>query len=1739
MFIEGTTGTVYAWEPASRELPVETAGEVDVQIPAGTENPEEGDRSVYGGEGEPVPGKVKKQAEGETSVSDETESPAEGETPVPDETENPAGGETSVPDETENPVGGETPEPDESESPAEGETPEPDESESPTEDGETDASAEKPVVSENTISENTISENTTEDEADQVVEEWSGAHSVGEPPLMTEGADGYAASAYSSISPAAEGIRRQTPGISEIIDRYKAYPWSLNVADTYSEKPSTTNPYKAGHLTGSSLENTLNLLNFIRYVAGIPADVTLNEDYIELTQAGALVNCVNKKLTHEPEQPDGFPDDLYAKAKRGCGSSNIAWNYGNMAQSLLKGWMFDGDSGNIDRMGHRRWVLNPSMTQTGFGTVGAYSAMYAFDSKGSSITDYVAWPAQNMPIELMNGSGTPWTLSLGSDYEKANFQNVSVTLRDVTNNKSWNFSSSKANGVFKVNIEYFGMPNCIIFRPNDVSYSKNSQFQVTVKGIKTKDGKEATVSYNVDFFSLSDLPKEVERVTLDKVKLHLLLDEEGKNQGALHASLEPSNAEDKTLTWNSLNEAVAKVNENGVVTAVGVGETTVTATAVNKMQAACTVKVSDYSLSADGIEFDENTGIYDLGFQLQGGGLQGEGKKLTVKDGGNPATDVIWWSSENQNVAAVDADGVVTPVGVGEARIWANVENGLKILSCEVKVENVQLPDMQMRESRRTMKKGETGQLKVYLSPSDTKWGKNGQKYIKWMSDSDAVAFAFQNEDGTISGNTVTVAACEVGKATITAEIVDEAGQPAGDGVKGKASCEVVVQQTAMLPAEADRPCPIALTNVQSTLQDVALPEGWSWKYPDTSLAQFAGQRSKTFPAAYQTSEDALPAETLLPVYFLTVESISVRVKHADETNVVRDVSVLKSGWVAHCYVNYSFEETLEQFEEKNAELENNTWYQNQKKELLNWLDKSIILSSSNPQVIRVESVKNAAGKTTLSAAAPGDAALKAELRLGSRTFKTSCKLTVAENAEADFKVTWLGHFAKTGEEDSHRYAAQLGDFPTEAPGGINSGIRLEMTGVTRLTVKSSNSKVVALKSSTVKPAGTVQFEIPLMVRAAGTAQITVTGDDPAKTSHTLTLVVTDACPGISEETVTVNTWQIGGTDFSLYAAKDASGSFYQITDVYLEDVEKFARNSDKFVLTSENAPDGSRRNCSITAKADTETGTYKMRLYVRAGEEKAYDLPLTVKVVSAVPKCSVRQKNKLNLFYRDTKSLLSIDTEEKIDSVSLTGCNYLVELSSDGGYYVKPGQGATLNSVKKGTLKIQMEGWKPFEVPFTVGVEKQAIKISPVTDTVTLYPKYGLVSARIGIKNAGTFPWENLKIEGYSTARAKGNYEPILRQEEQSLLLKGKNLNQAENVRMTIRLRGSNWTESVDLTCNVKVNMGQPAITLENKTLQLNANEAYKGYDAASTAVKWKGGGVVTTDHGVRVSVYCDPKDARAKALVSDSSVIFSVGKYNGCYQVKVRLNNKTVAKGTYKYTVQAAKDGKIWKTPLVLKVVDTAPDKAVKIVAKGSIDVLSREGSFMTLTPSLKAVGGEFLIPESGEVGLTGRDAHLFRATWSLDGKTIELRARENVTLVTKYQYTVTPLLILRNVNGETEEVKAPTVKFKVKQGSAKVTALPKTALMYSSAYNAVEIDMQAVLKGAPAPEIERVVLSGNTDAFAYVYNKEGKGTLTMRDTGRAVKGKTYSLQLKVYFAEQADNVKPVTVRYKVKVK
>jgi|GEM_PF-5982346 len=69
----------------------------------------------------------------------------------------------------------------------------------------------------------------------------------------------------------------------------------------------------------------------------------------------------------------------------------------------------------------------------------------------------------------------------------------------------------------------------------------------------------------------NNLPVTVSGITLNLDELELIIDETGQ----LESIVVPDDAEDKFVTWTVDNPAVAKVDDNGLVTAVAYGEATI------------------------------------------------------------------------------------------------------------------------------------------------------------------------------------------------------------------------------------------------------------------------------------------------------------------------------------------------------------------------------------------------------------------------------------------------------------------------------------------------------------------------------------------------------------------------------------------------------------------------------------------------------------------------------------------------------------------------------------------------------------------------------------------------------------------------------------------------------------------------------------------------------------------------------------------------------------------------------------------------------------------------------------------------------------------------------------------------------------------------------------------------------------------------------------------------------------
>ena len=279
-------------------------------------------------------------------------------------------------------------------------------------------------------------------------------------------------------------------------DEIKAYinehPYDTNAEAVYDIEPLLTAPYGTGSLSEETLSSALNSLNIARYIAGL-SEVTLNSRYTELAQAGAMLNAANGVMTHSPSQPSDMSDELYTLGSNGCGSSNIARGYNNLTSAVISGWMCDGNS--VSTMGHRRWCLNPSMGQTGFGQANSFMAMYAFDRSKTTNASGVCWPAQNTPVEFFNDK-FPWTISMGYN---VNISDITVTLTKLSDSSTWTFTENSSDGQLIVNNEGYGQTGCIIFVPDSISIKDGDTYNVTI------DGLPEPVSYDVNFFAATEV----------------------------------------------------------------------------------------------------------------------------------------------------------------------------------------------------------------------------------------------------------------------------------------------------------------------------------------------------------------------------------------------------------------------------------------------------------------------------------------------------------------------------------------------------------------------------------------------------------------------------------------------------------------------------------------------------------------------------------------------------------------------------------------------------------------------------------------------------------------------------------------------------------------------------------------------------------------------------------------------------------------------------------------------------------------------------------------------------------------------------------------------------------------------------------------------------------------------------------------------------------------------------------
>ncbi len=233
------------------------------------------------------------------------------------------------------------------------------------------------------------------------------------------------------------------------------------------------------------------------------------------------------------------------------------------------------------------------------------------------------------------------------------------------------------------------------------------------------------------------------------VKLNITSKELWKGKTVtLTATVSPSNATDKSVTWSSSNEKVAKVSSKGVVTAVAGGSCTIKAKTSGGQTASCKITVLE---KASGIQIDEIIKVMYVG-QID---------KISAKVLPATATNrKVIWSSSNTSVAIIEADGTIKALKTGTVTITAKSDDGGYKSTCKLTVnKKIDVTGVTLDKSALTLKVGKSFQFLETVKPANA-----SEKRVKWTSSDKSVA--------TVSSTGV-VKGVKAGYAVITATTYD------------------------------------------------------------------------------------------------------------------------------------------------------------------------------------------------------------------------------------------------------------------------------------------------------------------------------------------------------------------------------------------------------------------------------------------------------------------------------------------------------------------------------------------------------------------------------------------------------------------------------------------------------------------------------------------------------------------------------------------------------------------------------------------------------------------------------------------------------------------------------------------------------------------------------------------------------------------------------------------------------
>lgn len=926
--------------------------------------------------------------------------------------------------------------------------------------------------------------------------------------------------------------------------------------------------------------------------------------------------------------------------------------------------------------------------------------------------------------------------------------------------------------------------------------------------------------------------------------------------------------------------------------------------------------------------------------------------------------------------------------------------------------------------------------------------------------------------------------------------------------------------------------------NAVTYLSDVKVPEtldGYKWKYPETLTAPFAGVSADFVVVDGDGNEETVTVD------FVEITGV---VATADEDGLFGDGTITVTAQPTYAPANLPVDLN---------DIAGGTF-------TFTFADKSK-LGLAETAVDGTEGLKNAVELSRSAASKEGIAKYVATMQFtaGKKAVKATSAVVAFETRKEQYEFSFDAVEAEgiSASVDGVRFA--------------NAGLavkleNLKVTGVANEAVKVTvgDSKVAKLDAKTNT----------LTAVAAGTTYLALTAAADKNVVVYVPVVVEGTAYTTNVATITVDRAKTTGATFQVIELTSALSG-----DVTVKKVIKGAKTT----LKGNEADTGDGKSLKIentigdfytitVVDEDEEghaidmikAGTYTV---VLADEEGVEFEPVVLKVVETKPVVSFKQTKKVNLYYNAgtnpntgyvtaSSKLAGVDVIQKnvdTDDYKLVesgkGYNVVLKASAANRY----AKGGKLNN--KIAVTVSFDGYKAAynkDAFVNVSTVTQAPKYVLEIDNKTFYPELAIDSTEIRIFNqtTGTYVTDaDVTLASSTPAYVKANANFFLDENAGTYTL---TTTKAGTAKISVidpefGMNKKGTVNEVILSAPIAINKGKTTVTVGK--IALSAQPEFVGVEAASAVVTVRN----ALDYTVRDDVELVGKSAKAAALLpylnveadkdeKGQAVLLVSFQDSDEKTMEEAIAAGIIKAGSYAYTATFTVND--------LKV-NTNVNVAVKAAAtatssvKGSLDILNRAGSKLTVKGTVKNLNGTVVGMRLGDDKMISKNykaefgaSDLFNVEWDSTKGAAIVTLKDTASYRVNGKYKVTPIYTVATPYGEVE-VTAKPITITTKQAAVKFTAVPVIEAKLSVAELGVPATANMAVKSANV-EIESLQQLDNLKNFEVEYDVEsGNLDVYVINNAGLKAGKTYTIKLGVNAVGAGSGLKKqqvVTVKVKV---